>query len=64
MNHTDKNVILEEHIGKRIKWYCEDGSLFTGTILGILNEDHVRVLVDHKYDCWEWIVKSENVLFI
>lgn len=51
-------------MGKKVKFYLEDGALFTGTITGYPNENHVSVLVDHSWQGWEWYVRSEAVLFV
>lgn len=64
MNNTQHTTFLDEHIGKKVKFYLEDGALFTGTITGYPNEDHVSVLVDHAWTGWEWYVRSEAVLFV
>jgi len=57
------NVFKERHIGTKVKWYLDDGTLFFGTITGIPNEDHVTVLVDN-YDGWNWMVRSESILLV
>jgi len=64
MSHTENNVFDESHIGKLVKFYLDEGSLFTGKITSIPTENHVCVLVDHKYDNWSWMVRSEHILFI
>jgi len=64
MNHTCTNIFTKEHLGKKVKFYLEDGALFTGTITGLPNENHVSVLVDHSWQGWEWYVRSEAVLFV
>lgn len=64
MSHTDKNVFTEEHIGRRVKFYLEDGTLFTGVITSFPNDEHMSVLVDHKWDGWSWYVRNEAVLFV
>lgn len=64
MSHTDKNIFTEEHKGKKVKWYLEDGSLLVGTITGFPNENHVKVSVDRGWGEWEWYVRNETVLFV
>jgi hypothetical protein len=56
--------VNEEHVGRKVKFYMEDGTLQTGTITGFPNENHVSVLVDHKYDGWSWYVRNEAILFV
>lgn len=64
MSYNEENIITEEHIGKKVKFYLEDGTLFTGTVTSLPNEDHVAVLVDHEWDGWCWYVRNEAVLFV
>lgn len=64
MSCADSSIFSEEHIGKKVKFYLEDGTLFTGNITGFPNEDHVCVLVDHKVTGWDWYVRNEAVLFV
>jgi len=54
----------EEDVGKKVKFYLDDGTLFTGTISGFPNEEHVSVLVDHKCNGWDWYVRNEAVLLV
>lgn len=56
--------INESSLGKKVKFYLEDGSLLTGTITGFPNEEHVSVLVDHKCTGWDWYVRNEAILFV
>ena len=64
MSHTETNMFTEDHIGRKVKFYLEDGTLFTGIITGFPNEDHVSVLVDHAWHGWDWYVRNEAVLFV
>jgi len=64
MNYTANTIFTEEHIGKKVKWYLDDGTLMTGTICGLPNEDHVSVLADHKCEGWNWYVRGEAILFV
>ncbi|NBP02858.1 MAG: hypothetical protein EBU90_22625 [Proteobacteria bacterium] len=64
MSHTENNIFDESHIGKFVKFYMEDGTLQTGKIAGIPNENHVVVLVDNKCEHWPWMVRSEAILFV
>ena len=64
MSHTDSNVFSDEDIGKKVKFYLEDGTLMTGSIASFPNSEHVRVLVDHNWVGWEWYVRNEAVLFV
>jgi len=64
MNHTESNNFTEEHLGKRVKFYLDDGSLFTGIITSFPNEEHVSVLVDHAWSNWNWYVRNEAVLLV
>lgn len=54
----------DKDIGKKVKFYLEDGILITGSITGFPNEDHVCVLVDHRCEGWDWYVRNEAILFI
>jgi len=54
----------EKDIGKKVKFYLEDGSLFTGTITSFPNENYTSVLVDHKWQGWEWYVRNEAILWV
>jgi hypothetical protein len=54
----------DKDIGKKVKFYLEDGTLQTGKITSIPNENHVVVLVDNKCDHWPWMVRSEAILFV
>lgn len=62
MSHTDHTVFTDDHIGKKVKFYLEDGALLTGIITGFPNADHVSVLVDHNWHGWEWYIRNEAVL--
>ena len=64
MSHIDKSVFSEDHIGRKVKFYLEDGSLLTGIITSFPNEDHVCVLVDHPVQGWDWYVRDEAVLLV
>jgi len=54
----------EKNIDKKVKFYLEDGSLLTGTITGFPNENHTSVLVDHKWQGWEWYVRNEAIFWV
>ena len=64
MNTTINNPFDESFIDRKVKFYLDDGTLFTGKITGIPNEEHVTVLVDHKYDSWPWMVRSEAIMLV
>jgi len=64
MSENERNIFDESFIGKLVKFYLDDGTLYTGKITGIPNEDHVVVLVDNKYEHWPWMVRSEAILFV
>lgn len=64
MNHTETNTFTDNDIGRKVKFYLSDGSLFTGTISSFPNEEHVSVLVDHEWTGWSWYVRNEAVLFV
>jgi len=54
----------EVDIGKKVKFYLDDGSLLTGIVTSFPNEDHTCVLVDHKWHGWAWYVRNEAVLLV
>lgn len=58
------NKLDDRDIGRKVKFYLEDGTLFTGTITSLPNDEHASVLVDHNYDGWSWYVRNEAVLFV
>jgi hypothetical protein len=64
MSYTETNIFSDNDIGKKVKFYLDDGSLFTGIITSFPNEEHVSVLVDHAWTGWSWYVRNEAVLFV
>ena len=62
MNTNEQNIILqmENNVGRRCSFACDDGTVLHGRVSGVSNTEHYCVTVDHA-SIWEWYVRAESI---